>query len=458
VSFLNRALAAWQILTRQGPPGPADDPLAWARGWNGSRSLTGLPISARGALNVPTFSACVSLISQALASEDWKVVRKLESGGTEPVESEADQLLDLLDFATKERFCADALLSGNGFLYRTDAGLTALPWESMSLQWTAGPNAPPPIYWYFDPLSATQIQFAFDDLCHLRYRNYGRYPWLGMPPLIASADPIALGIASRVVQAGQFQNAARISGYLTTPGKIDKQKANEMAMRWNQNYAGADAAGKTAVLEQGLEWKSLDIRNLAELQMAELQKSNDQDIARCFNVPSIVLGEIQSNRANSQEASRMFAMLCLAPFAKRVASALELYLLSEAERQADIGIDISLRDLTQGHGSELSTSLSALTLAGIISRNEARASLGLVAVDELSQYYQPVNVETLDQAQNRNASNAADATAPTAPDVQAEGLPPGNVVPLRRFDAAYLDELERLIDEGFDDDPAQAAE
>jgi hypothetical protein len=59
---------------------------------------------------------------------------------------------------------------------------------------------------------------------------------------------------------------------------------------------------------------------------------------------------------------------------RRVCDAVGLYLLSEQERASGVRVNISLRDLTRGHGQELSDSLSKLVLAGIISRNEARGS------------------------------------------------------------------------------------
>jgi HK97 family phage portal protein len=423
----DRLRGAWRVLTRDGPNplngGPAGDPMSFWGLWHGIgfRAPTGLPLSPRGALGVPVFNACVSLISQALAAEDWNVVREAEGGGSVPVENAADELLDQMTFDHKERFTADALISGNGFLHSTGEALVALPWENVSLQWSSGPE--PPVYLYFDPMTGSQVRFAPEDLAHLRYRNWGRYPWIGLPPLLAIADAIGLGIAARVVQASEFQNGVKMSGYLTTASKLDPQKANDIGQRWALNYSGADRSGKTAVLEQGLTYAAIDLRNLVELQMAELQKSNDGDIARAFNIQPMVLGEIQTNRANSVEATRLFVMTCLQPMVRRVCDAIGLYLLSDGERAAGIRIAISLRDLTRGHGVELADSLSKLVLAGVISRNEARADLGLVATPDGAPLLVPLNMETVEQAATRIAANAATQAA----DIQAE-----NVVALPR--------------------------
>jgi HK97 family phage portal protein len=425
MSLLNRMTAAWNILTRQAPPGPADDPVTWwnfwrGGGYGGGGGVTGLPVSAKGALSVPVYTACISLISQSLAAENWDVVQESDDGGgTVQVENEADALLDALDFTHKERFVSSALHSGNGFLHNANGQLIALPWENMTLQW--GPGMAP-VYRYFDPMSGGVTEFAPDDLCHLRYRNWGRFPWVGLPPMVAVADAIGLGIAARILQATEFQNGTRLQGFLSTDHKLDRQRAQELAARWHEAYAGADRSGKTAVLEQGLTYQALEIKNLASLQMAELAKSNDADIARAFNVPLQVVGEVVQNRANAEEATRLLVMTCLQPMSRRVCDALGLYLLSPLERAQGIRMDISLRDLTKGHGVELSDALSKLVLAGIISRNEARSDLGLVATPEGAELLVPVNMQTVSQSDQRLA-----AVAPQAPQLQGE-----NVVALPR--------------------------
>jgi hypothetical protein len=45
--------------------------------------------------------------------------------------------------------------------------------------------------------------------------------------------------------------------YLTTAAKLDPYKAQAIGERWNDTYGHPAAAGKTAVLEQGLELKQV---------------------------------------------------------------------------------------------------------------------------------------------------------------------------------------------------------
>ena len=63
----------------------------------------------------------------------------------------------------------------------------------------------------------------------------------------------------------------------------------------------------------------------------------------------------------------------------------------------------------RGYGLELSEALSRYVLGGIMSRNEARRALGYPGRPDGDELWQPVNQETVQQAQSRQ--DRADATA-----------------------------------------------
>jgi HK97 family phage portal protein len=408
-SLVARLGEAWRTLTRDAAPAATPENWwAFRHGGYGLSAIAGPPVDAHTATGLPAFTACVALISQALASEPWLVERDLPGGGASEVRNGAAAMLGRMTFAAKERLTADCLISGSGFATVAGGDLVALPWENMSLQYAGGAMR----YFYLDPMTGSRIDFAPDELLILRYRNWGRLPWLGVPPLLAISDVISTGLAARLLQASEFRNGSKPAGYLSTESKLDPAKAQELGRRWAENYAGVLNSGKTAVLEQGLKYALIEPRNLAELQMAELAKHNDLDVCRAFNVPPNAVGIIDiGNRATSVEQGRLLVSLCLAPMAARVADAVGLYLLSEAERGAGIRIGISLRDLTRGHGDELAQSLSRLVLAGVISRNEARAEIGLPGTSDTDPFVVPVNVETIEQAARRADRQDARAEA-----------------------------------------------
>ena len=79
-------------------------------------------------------------------------------------------------------------------------------------------------------------------------------------------------------------------------------------------------------------------------------------------------------------------------------------------------VAINLESLVRGFGLELSEALSRYVLGGIMSRSEARRAIGLPGRADTDPMFQPVNVETTDQAQARQdrADAAQEATAAQA--------------------------------------------
>jgi HK97 family phage portal protein len=401
-------------------PGPADDPMSWWGYWHSGgigAGLAGPVVTPHNASGLPTFAACVNLISSSLATERWTIERDLPEGGMTPVQSAASQMLARMSYAAKERFISSALVSGNGYLMNVSGDLEALEWQNVAIMFT-GPGELS--YVYYQPLTGQHFTLPPEQLAILRYRNWGRLPWQGVPPAVVNATTLSVGMAGQHASASAFRNGGDPGGYLSTDAKIDKQKALEIGARWRENYGGALNSGKVAVLEQGLQFHLLERQNLAQMQFAELAKLNDADIARSFGVPLLVLGEIEANRANATEASRLFVSTCLQPMAERVGDAVGQFILSRAERSAGLRIVISLQRLTRGFGVELADAQSKEVLAGIKSRNEARAEQGLAGSPDTAAYWQPINVETVAQAEARSAR----ANAESAAAIAAQERPP----------------------------------
>ena len=133
----------------------------------------------------------------------------------------------------------------------------------------------------------------------------------GISPLSAAAASIRQGDNIQQYGANFFGNAARPSGYLTTANKLDRQKAEEIGKRWRDNYSGAANAGKTAVLEQGLEYKQV-VLTAVDSQLIEQLKYTTEDVARVFQLPGILIGDVSALAAKGVESlMRVYYSLCL---------------------------------------------------------------------------------------------------------------------------------------------------
>jgi phage portal protein, HK97 family len=125
-------------------------------------------------------------------------------------------------------------------------------------------------------------------------------PLVGVSPLVAAAATVLGASAIQNHSAQFFRNMARPGGYLTTAGKLDPQKAMEIGKRWSDNYGAAVNAGKTAVLEQGLEYKTLTM-TAVDAQLIEQMRWSVEDIARVFQIPSFMIGDATKGVYKSAE-------------------------------------------------------------------------------------------------------------------------------------------------------------
>jgi hypothetical protein len=122
----------------------------------------------------------------------------------------------------------------------------------------------------------------------------------------------------------------------------------------------------------------------------------------------------KTTRSTIEDESRRLVSLALRPLAVRVGDAVGQLLLSDAERASGLRVTINLESLVRGFGLELSEGLSRYVLAGVMSRSEARRAIGLPDRADTDTMLQPVNAETVDQAQQRQDRADQQAEAATA--------------------------------------------
>lgn len=136
-------------------------------------------------------------------------------------------------------------------------------------------------------------------------------PLIGISPLFAAGNTIASAQGIQSFASTFFANMSRPSGYLTTAGKLDAQKAEAIKKRWGDSYAGPGKAGATAVLEMGLEYKQLTM-TAVDSQLVEQLRWTVEDIARIFQIPAFLIGDMTRMMArNSESLMRIYYSSCL---------------------------------------------------------------------------------------------------------------------------------------------------
>jgi HK97 family phage portal protein len=122
--------------------------------------------------------------------------------------------------------------------------------------------------------------------------------------------------------SSRSRSTARPSGALVYSGPDGAHLTDEQFTRLKQgleeNFSGADNAGRPLLLEGGLDWRALSL-SPKDMDFAESKASAAREIALAFGVPPLLLGLPGDNTfSNYSEANRAFWRQTVLPLVTRV--------------------------------------------------------------------------------------------------------------------------------------------
>lgn len=127
------------------------------------------------------------------------------------------------------------------------------------------------------------IAYPEEDVLHIRSYNPDTMV-RGMSRLEALRGDLTNIEAMRQAQTSFWRKGARPATLLHAPGKLSQRALNRLKAQWDAMYAGADAWGKTAVLEEGVT-ATFQPMNLEQLQSIDTVKLSWQQACSLYDVP-----------------------------------------------------------------------------------------------------------------------------------------------------------------------------
>lgn len=238
-------------------------------------------------------------------------------------------------------------------------------------------------------------------------------------------DAIGLAMAQNI-QASRFvNNGARPSGVLQTDRKLSQEAATRLKDQWESYQGGAQNAGRTAVLEEGLKWNAVQL-SATDLQFINQQQLSVQEIARFFGVPPAKLMQPEkSARGNAVlQQNQAYVNETIAPDLDMLEQRLECEfgLAEEGYRVAfDEGALMRADPATRFNIGRVGV------LSGLISPNEFRRGEHLPPVPGGDQVRAPVNLAALGSDMTGTAPDGAgrpndgDSPPPPVPNQKGRG-------------------------------------
>jgi HK97 family phage portal protein len=273
----------------------------------------------------------------------------------------------------------------------------------------------------FDTNENGYIVFHDDDVLHIPAFTYDGVEGIGL--LKIAQDTFGTGIQANRHTRNQMQKGFRGKLFLEAPPQSFREKgsAEKFIEDFNKSEAGADNAGKAALLREGMKASTANTTN-SEGQLVELQKFNRQDVGMLFGIDRMP-GDGETVSYNSLEQQNLAYLMALDRWLVKWEEQCDIKLRSLSEKR------LSRRYFKFNRGALLRTDLQTTMEAfskgiasTILSPNECRSKLDLNPYKGGDKYENPA-ITVKEQSSDTNDSSSNDSnTQARALDVTVRSL------------------------------------
>jgi HK97 family phage portal protein len=213
------------------------------------------------------------------------------------------------------------------------------------------------------------------DCLHVRLNVNRRYPTplIGESPLVAANGDVNVSNAIAMQQANFYMNEARPSAVLSTDLTLDKDQAQHLRDRWNEQAKGM-AQGNTPILTAGLKVQPWAVAG-RDAATADMLKLSNEHIALAYRIPLQVLGIGNSSMGSTEQLMQSWIASGLGFALNHIEEAIGV--LFDLKGQPDEYVEFDTAALLRSALKDRIDALARGVQGGIYSPNEARNAEGL---------------------------------------------------------------------------------
>jgi HK97 family phage portal protein len=413
----------------------------------GGVSTAGRRVNAQSAMTVSAVYAGIRLLGSSVGQLPLAILKKDADGAR--TEMRSHRLWTLLNNAPngyltaleyRELMTSWALLHGNAVSY-LELGPggsieSILPIDPDRIRFWLTPDRTQVVYEYLRPNGGSTF-IPRDQVFHLRGPLGNAYIGTGL--LALARDAIGLGMVAEEHASRFYSNAAQPAGVLQTPKALKADTFKKIREQWNARYQGTENAFKTAILEDGVEWKPVAL-NLKDQQFLETRTFQVQEIARWIGVPPHLIGELTRSTNNNIEAQGIeFIQFAIGPWCVRWEQRIWLDCLGENERKT-VYAKHNVNAFVRGQLVSRYQAYQIGRMGGWLSQNDVRRSEDMDPIGpEGDVYMAPLNM--VPAASFGDPTDAPGDTPPGAPPTMNGGTRSAQVDAATRNAAQFLTPL-----------------
>lgn len=252
----------------------------------------------------------------------------------------------------------------------------------------------------------------------------------GLSPVEPAAFAADIHSAAGKFQKALLDNSARPSGALVVneskegDSSLTEEQFKRLKSELEEQYTGAQNAGRPLVLEGGLDWKPMSM-TMEDLQFIESKNQAAREIALAYGVPPMLLGIPGDNTySNYKEANVAFYRQTVLPLVGRGCQAITNFFSPTYGEKFRLWYDI---DEIAGLTQEREDTWTRVNTSTVLSVDEKREAIGYGKVEGGDQVLiqsslVPLNLEEEDEELDDEAE-LDDEGNPIEPDDDPEDNP-----------------------------------
>lgn len=392
------------------------NPALWLlNGFGGQQTLAGVRIDPERAMALPTYFACIRNLSEDVAKLPFKVYRRLEPQGKEPVPSHPVYRIlhdapnpEMTAMTFRELLTQWQLGWGNGYAeIARNSGTGAVqamypihPSRVTVLHESDEPGSP--IVYYVHNDNGATVPILRGEMFHLR--GLGD-ELLGYSVVRLAAESLGLSLAAQTFGAAYFGNGTKIGGVLEHPGTLSEPAQTRLRETWTAMYQGPENAGKPCIAEEGMTWKPFGIPP-EEAQFVETRQFQVEDVCRWLRMPPHKVGHLlrAAGWSTLEATNRDYLTDTLMPHHVRWEQECKRKLFHPT-READLFAEHVVAGMLRGDTAARSAYYREQFMIGVLSQNEIRQLENMNPIEDGDTHYVPSNMTAADGDRNEAAES-----------------------------------------------------
>jgi len=372
---------------------------------------SGIVVNEETALTFSAVWSSVKLLSESVAGLPFQVF-KSDNGSKEVVKMHP--VYDTIHstpnpiqtkFTFLQTLMTSVLLYGNGYaLIKKDKFARPKELKFLHPDMVTVLLKDDKLFYEVDSDKGTKI-YASRDIIHVLGLSTDGY--VGKGVIKVAQDSIGLGLASEKFGNLFFSNGSNSELAYETPANLTDEQFTRLTNVLKNRNGGLDKAHKPLLLEGGLSAKQLTIPP-EQAQFLQTRKFQVNEIARWFNIPPHMVGDLEkSSNNNIEQQSTEFVQFSVVPWLNRIEQEFTRKLLWEEEKP-DHFTAFNVEGLLRGDVKARAEFYRVMHSIGAISDNEIRSKENLNPYEGGDEHYRQINTISIENPKVYDSSEGKD--------------------------------------------------